>query len=136
MHHRLRPLLLRLMLPALLMLTTGCVVAIQGAGTGSGSVTFDTGIVGSPNVCVYQGGPQVGDCWRLFLRPGLTIQLTATAANGSTFSGWTGCDSVSGAQDRDAHLHPQSSLTRPGPIAPPRGLSLPSGGAGSRLRRV
>lgn len=66
-------------------------LTVTGAGTGNGTVT-DTGIS-----CTITAGSTSGDCSET-VPNGTNITLTATASSGSTFAGWTNCDSPSGNQ--------------------------------------
>ena len=66
-------------------------LTVQGAGTGNGTVT-NSGIN-----CTSTAGTTSGDCSET-VPEGTVITLTATADPGSTFVGWTGCDSPSGDQ--------------------------------------
>jgi hypothetical protein len=76
-------------------ITYGSVVmrtlTVAGAGTGSGTVTA-TGIS-----CTITAGSTSGDCSESY-PDGTSVTLTATAASGSTFAGWTNCDAPSGNQ--------------------------------------
>ena len=64
---------------------TSYTLAVSKAGTGSGAVTS------SP------AGISCGATCSASYTNGTSVTLTATAASGSTFSSWTGCDSVSGS---------------------------------------
>ncbi len=66
-------------------------LTVTGAGTGTGTVT-STGIN-----CTITAGTTSGDCSETVAH-GTNITLTATASSGSTFAGWTNCDSPSGNQ--------------------------------------
>jgi hypothetical protein len=66
-------------------------LTVAGAGTGSGTVTA-TGIS-----CTITAGSTSGDCSESY-PDGTSVTLTATAASGSTFAGWTNCDAPSGNQ--------------------------------------
>jgi hypothetical protein len=76
-------------------ITYGSVVSrtltVVGAGTGSGTVT------GSGINCTITAGSTSGDCSESY-PDGTSVTLTATAASGSTFAGWTNCDAPSGNQ--------------------------------------
>jgi len=64
--------------------TTIYTLTVNKAGTGNGTVT----------------GPGINcgsDCQETY-PSGTSVTLTATAASGSTFAGWSGCDSTSGNQ--------------------------------------
>ncbi|MBF0554788.1 MAG: hypothetical protein HQK96_09585 [Nitrospirae bacterium] len=64
--------------------TSSYTLSVTKSGTGTGTVTSSpSGIIcGSTCSAAYSSGT--------------SVTLTATAASGSTFSGWTGCDSTSG----------------------------------------
>ncbi len=64
-------------------------LTVAGAGTGTGTVTA-TGIT-----CAITAGSTSGDCAESYTH-GTVVTLTATPNSGSTFTGWSGCDSVSG----------------------------------------
>jgi CSLREA domain-containing protein len=64
-------------------------LTVAGAGTGSGTVAA-TGIT-----CTITAGSTSGDCAESYAH-GTSVTLTATPNSGSTFTGWSGCDSVSG----------------------------------------
>jgi CSLREA domain-containing protein len=64
-------------------------LTVAGAGTGSGTVAA-TGIS-----CTITAGSTSGDCTEGYAH-GTSVTLTATPNAGSTFTGWSGCDSVSG----------------------------------------
>jgi hypothetical protein len=64
-------------------------LTVAGAGTGSGTVAA-TGIS-----CTITAGSTSGDCTEGYAH-GTSVTLTATPNSGSTFTGWSGCDSVSG----------------------------------------
>jgi CSLREA domain-containing protein len=64
-------------------------LTVAGAGTGSGTVAA-TGIS-----CTITVGSTSGDCAESYAH-GTSVTLTATPNSGSTFTGWSGCDSVSG----------------------------------------
>jgi CSLREA domain-containing protein len=64
-------------------------LTVAGAGTGSGTVAA-TGIS-----CTITAGSTSGDCAESYAH-GTSVTLTATPNSGSTFTGWSGCDSVSG----------------------------------------
>jgi hypothetical protein len=64
-------------------------LTVAGAGTGSGTVAA-TGIS-----CTITAGSTSGDCAEGYAH-GTSVTLTATPNSGSTFTGWSGCDSVSG----------------------------------------
>jgi hypothetical protein len=64
-------------------------LTVAGAGTGSGTVAA-TGIS-----CTITAGSTSGDCAEGYAH-GTSVTLTATPNAGSTFTGWSGCDSVSG----------------------------------------
>jgi len=55
------------------------------AGTGSGTITADSGPINCGATC------------SAFYEYGTVVTLTATPATGSTYTGWIGCDAVSGA---------------------------------------
>ena len=61
------------------------ILTVARAGAGSGSVTSNPAGINCGTDCseIYDGGS--------------IVTLTATAATGSTFAGWIGCDSASGA---------------------------------------
>ncbi len=61
-------------------------LTVTKAGTGSGTVTSSPAGINCGNTCSAS-----------FPR-GTTVTLTATPASGSTFTGWSGCDTVSGNQ--------------------------------------
>jgi peptidyl-Asp metalloendopeptidase len=71
--------------------TTNRILTVAGAGTGNGTVTA-TGIS-----CTITAGSTSGDCSESY-PDGTSVTLTATAASGSTFAGWTNCDAPSGNQ--------------------------------------
>jgi parallel beta-helix repeat protein len=62
-------------------------LTVSNSGTGSGTVTADSGTliwVGNTGTASYNAGT--------------TVELTASASNGSTFTSWSGCDSTNGNQ--------------------------------------
>ncbi len=63
---------------------TGPAITVTFAGTGAGSISSNPGGLGCSMTCTSSAFPI-----------GTTVTLTATA-NGSTFGGWAGCDTVSG----------------------------------------
>ena len=93
-------------------------LSVRKVGTGGGTVT-GTGI-------------QCGtDCDEL-LPQGTQVTLTANAASGSTFAGWSSCDSVAGAQctvtlAESREVHPTFDRN---PV-PKRTLTVELGGSGS-----
>jgi hypothetical protein len=65
-------------------------LTVSGAGTGDGEVTSAPPGIG----CTLRAGSTTGDCMEPFL-DGTVVTLTATAATGSTFIGWSGaCSGV------------------------------------------
>jgi mannan endo-1,4-beta-mannosidase len=64
---------------------TSYTLNVTKAGTGSGTVTSNT------------GGINCGSTCSATYASGTTVTLTATAASGSTFASWSGCTSSSGA---------------------------------------
>src|SRR2546425_3909948 len=60
-------------------------LTVNRAGTGSGTVTSSDGSISCPSTCTatYDSG--------------ISVTLTASPASGSTFTAWSGCDTVSGA---------------------------------------
>src|SRR5207245_884427 len=60
-------------------------LTVTRAGTGSGTATSSDGLISCPSTCTatYDGG--------------ISVTLTASPASGSTFTAWSGCDTVSGA---------------------------------------
>src|SRR5437773_12140668 len=60
-------------------------LTVNRAGTGSGTATSSDGLISCPSTCTatYDGG--------------ISVTLTASPASGSTFTAWSGCDTVSGA---------------------------------------
>src|SRR3989442_5457144 len=58
---------------------------VNRAGTGSGTVTSSDGLISCPSTCTatYDSG--------------ISVTLTASPASGSTFTAWSGCDTVLGA---------------------------------------
>src|SRR2546422_34695 len=60
-------------------------LTVNRAGTGSGTVTSSDGLISCPSTCTatYDSG--------------ISVTLTASPASGSTFTAWSGCDTVSGA---------------------------------------
>src|SRR5437870_1241152 len=60
-------------------------LTVNRAGTGSGTATSSDGLITCPSTCTatYDSG--------------ISVTLTASPASGSTFSAWSGCDTVSGA---------------------------------------
>src|SRR5437773_1286986 len=60
-------------------------VTVNRAGTGNGTVTSSDGSITCPSTCTatYDSG--------------ISVTLTASPASGSTFTAWSGCDTVSGA---------------------------------------
>lgn len=65
-------------------------LVVNGAGDGDGSVSSDPAGV----ACTFTAGASAGDCAEPFL-DGTIVTLTATAASGSTFTGWSGACSGS-----------------------------------------
>ncbi len=65
--------------------TENPILTVTKSGTGDGTVT------GSP------AGIDCGSTCSAAYTQGTSVKLTAKAVSGSTFSGWTGCDSSSGA---------------------------------------
>jgi M6 family metalloprotease-like protein len=66
-------------------------LTVTGAGTGNGTVS-------GPGIsCTITAGSTSGDCSESY-PAGTSVTLTATAASGSTFAGWTNCDASSGNQ--------------------------------------
>src|SRR5207244_1564172 len=59
-------------------------LSVSNTGTGSGNVTSS------------DGGINCGATCSASYTSGTTVTLTATPAGGSTFTGWSGCDAVSG----------------------------------------
>ena len=59
-------------------------LSVQKTGTGQGSVTNNSYKINCGSICSAS------------FSQGTAVTLTAAASTGSTFSGWTGCDSVSG----------------------------------------
>lgn len=60
-------------------------LTVNGAGAGDGSVSSEPAGV----TCTLTAGASSGDCAELF-QDGTVVTLTATAASGSTFVGWSG----------------------------------------------
>src|SRR5437773_907927 len=60
-------------------------LTVNRAGTGSGTATSSDGLISCPSTCTatYDSG--------------ISVTLTASPASGSTFTAWSGCDTVSGA---------------------------------------
>jgi hypothetical protein len=85
---------------------TATITATDASGT-SASTTLT--VVGEANLTVFRTGAGTGtvtsspagincgaDCSEVYVS-GTVVTLTATAASDSTFAGWSGCDTVSGA---------------------------------------
>lgn len=72
----------------------GPLLSVTGAGGGSGTITETA--PGSTIGCTWDGSANSGICSRNRSTGG-TVVLTAAATGGSSFTGWTNCDSVSGA---------------------------------------
>ena len=66
------------------------IINIDGTGTGTGTVA---GTAPSTINCTSTAGTDTGTCSNT-VTDGTVVILTATAAAGSTFTGWTSCDSV------------------------------------------
>lgn len=64
------------------------VLTVDGTGTGDGSIDGDF------FACAVSMGAASGDCEQTTVH-GTTLTATATAAPGSFFTGWSGCDSLS-----------------------------------------
>src|SRR5438132_8425771 len=60
-------------------------LTVNRAGAGSGTATSSDGLITCPSTCTatYDSG--------------ISVTLTASPASGSTFTAWSGCDTVSGA---------------------------------------
>jgi hypothetical protein len=71
-------------LQTLLPLSTAKLLTVQKNGTGQGTVTSDPVAINCGSTCS-ASFPQ-----------GTVVDLTAEASSGSTFTSWTGCDSVNG----------------------------------------
>src|SRR2546430_2177625 len=61
------------------------ILTVNRAGAGSGTATSSDGLISCPSTCTatYDSG--------------ISVTLTASPASGSTFTAWSGCDTVSGA---------------------------------------
>ncbi len=68
-------------------------LTIGGAGAGTGEVLSTPGGI----TCLIEAGAVTGDCVEAFV-VSTVVTLTATADIDAIFAGWTGCDSVNGAQ--------------------------------------
>src|SRR3989454_197630 len=60
-------------------------LTVNRAGTGSGTVTSSDGLISCPSTCTATYDSST------------SVTLTASPASGSTFTAWSGCDTVSGA---------------------------------------
>src|SRR2546427_3656987 len=60
-------------------------LTVNRAGAGSGTATSSDGLISCPSTCT------------VTYDSGISVTLTASPASGSTFTAWSGCDTVSGA---------------------------------------
>ena len=71
---------------------SGSTITTAGAGAGTGTITAGVGIA-----CTSTAGVTTGDCVEGSLASGTMFDVTATAAAGSMFTSWAGCDATSGS---------------------------------------
>jgi hypothetical protein len=80
------PFIITMDLPTSDLTTSFLTLAVNKAGTGNGTVTSEP------------LGIDCGGTCQASFSSGTSVTLTATPAQGSTFAGWSGCDSTSGNQ--------------------------------------
>lgn len=80
------------------------VLTVAGSGTGLGNMSA-TGIL-----CVWNGTSIAGDCTQQAAN-GTAFSITADPNPGTTFAGWTGCDTTSGTDDEICELTLDADMT-------------------------
>ncbi len=96
-------------------------LTLAGAGTGQGTMTG-----GVTLNCTSAAGVTSGTC----AESGVTFSITAATSAGSTFGGWAGCDSVSGASGEVCSITLIADATVTANFLTPQGPG-PGGGGGA-----